>query len=282
MTAIDYLLLGHITADLTPDGRKLGGTVSYAAPIANSFNHRVGVVTSAAACEPLLANLDENIRLSVRASKATTTFENIYPPNASRVQYIHALASPIEYDDVPVGWVNAPLVHLAPLVAEIAPEIVNKFADASVMVTPQGWLRKWDAEGKVSFKRWFDADVLSKVDIIVFSKHDVLAAPEMEYEFAGAVKHCLVTDGANGGIYYLDGVPTNFPPHLVEEVDPTGAGDVFASSLLSSLPLLDHNMHAAIRVAARLAAISVTHPGVYTFSPEEVEQAIRDARQEFL
>lgn len=282
MAAVDYLLLGHVTADLTPEGRKLGGTVSYAAPIANSFDHQVGVLTSAAVCEPLLAQLDKNIQLSIRRAESTTTFENIYPPNASRVQYIHELASSIEYEDIPLGWVEAPLVHFAPLVGELSPDMVQKFPESTVMVTPQGWLRQWDKEGKVSFKRWFDADILNHVDIIVFSKPDVHAAPEMEYEFASAVKHCLVTDGSNGGIYYLDGEPTRFPPFLVQEVDPTGAGDVFAASLLSSLPLLDHNMHAAIRVAARLAAISVTHPGVYTFSSEEVAQAIDEARQDYL
>ncbi|QPC80746.1 hypothetical protein G4Y79_13595 [Phototrophicus methaneseepsis] len=282
MATIDYLLLGHITADIAPEGRTLGGTVSYAAPIASQFDHQVGILTSAAPDEPLLFQLMDAATLSVRVAKATTTFENIYPPNASRIQYVHALASKLTYEDIPSGWVNAPLVHLAPLVEEVPPEIVHRFPDSTVMLTPQGWLRQWDEQGKVSFKRWYDEDILSAVDIIVFSKPDVAAAPEMEYEFARAVKHCLVTDGADGGIYYYEGQPMPYRADPVQEVDPTGAGDVFATALLASLPLLDHNMQAAIKVAIRLSAISVTHPGVVVFTPDDINQAIEAARQEFL
>lgn len=43
---VDYLLLGHITLDLSPDGPQLGGTVAYAARTAQAMGLRVGVVTS--------------------------------------------------------------------------------------------------------------------------------------------------------------------------------------------------------------------------------------------
>ena len=56
--AQDYLLIGHMTADLTPEGkRRLGGTVSYAARTAHAFGLRVRLLSSAAQGEPLLDEL---------------------------------------------------------------------------------------------------------------------------------------------------------------------------------------------------------------------------------
>ena len=54
---IDYLLIGHMTADLTPNGRTVGGTVSYAIRTAHAFGLRVGLVTSTKVDEPLLNEL---------------------------------------------------------------------------------------------------------------------------------------------------------------------------------------------------------------------------------
>jgi len=280
MTSVDYLLIGYISADISPEGRKLGGTVSYAASIASGFNHKVGVVTSAAACEPLLSGLRQYAEISVRIAEETTTFENIYPEPGKRIQYIHELAADIPYEFVPAGWINAPLVHLAPLAGEISPDIVHKFADSTLMLTPQGWLRQWDSDGRVSFKRWFDAEALRAVDLVVFSRQDIAESPDMEQAFASVVKHCLVTNGDRGGTYYYNGEPHPYMAYKVNEVDPTGAGDVFATALLASLPLLENNVHAAVDVAARLAAISVTRPGTASLSVQEIEQALDDARED--
>ena len=62
---IDVLLIGHMTADVVPGGRMLGGTVSYAAPTYASFGHHVGILTSAAYNEPLLRYLLPHGKLMV-------------------------------------------------------------------------------------------------------------------------------------------------------------------------------------------------------------------------
>ena len=280
MPHIDYLLIGHITADVVGDGRLLGGTVSYAASIAHAFGHRVGLLTSAAAGEVLLEPLTRIANVTVRLAQRTTTFANIYH-EGQRTQYVYDVAAPLTYDMLPTGWLDAPLVHLAPLVQEIDTDIARRFPDATVLLTPQGLLRRWDGDGRVHFQRWFDADVLSHVDIVIFSKHDVAAAPELEAEFAQAVEYLVVTDGERGGTYYHNGKPTPYAPFPVEEVEPTGAGDVFAASLFSSLPKLQHNLSAAVRVAAHLAALSVTRQGAHQdFSMDEINAVLDTARGE--
>jgi hypothetical protein len=278
-TAIDYLLIGHVTADLLATGRRLGGTVSYAAPVAQAFGRRVAILTSAAACEPLLTQLMPYAEITLRVAEETTTFENIYDAQGNRTQYVHEFAAPLVYSAIPLGWLGAPLVHFAPLVDEVDLSMARHFRGSTVMLTLQGLLRQWDASGRVRFKRWWDEDVLRAVDVVVFSKPDIIEAPEIEAEFAQVVKHLIVTDSANGGTYYHNGTPTTYSATPVDEIDPTGAGDVFAASLLASLPhQRKGGIRAAIHTAAYMAAMSVTRGGTATtqaITPDEVQQALQ-------
>ena len=46
---IDYLIIGHVTQDVTPEGLRLGGTAAFSALTAHALGLRVGIVT---ACSP--------------------------------------------------------------------------------------------------------------------------------------------------------------------------------------------------------------------------------------
>ncbi|MBZ0280479.1 MAG: hypothetical protein K8L97_07035 [Anaerolineae bacterium] len=279
--APDYLLIGHATADLTPNGRLLGGTVSYAARVVKSFGLTTGILTSAAAGEPLLADLTPYAdQIVVLPASDTSTFENIYEPTG-RVQYLRGVAAKITVDDIPVSWLDAPLVHLAPLTDEVDPNIAHRFSNATVMLTLQGWLRRWDADGRVRFKRWFDPAVLESIQIVVFSEEDIAESPELESEFASAVRHLFVTRAEKGGTYYHNGQPTNYTTPQVELVHPTGAGDVFAAGLLCGLHIFNNDVSAAVNLAAHLAATSVTRFGLDSApTAAEVTQAIAEVRGE--
>ena len=253
----EYLLIGHMTADLTPDGRLPGGTVSYATRTAAAFGLRVALLTSSVAGDPLLELLTPYGEIVSIPAAETTTFENIYAPSG-RVQYVRGVAAPIGAADLPAHFLGASLVHLAPIAGEIDPQIAHSFQDATVLLTLQGWLRRWDADGRVHFKRWYNPEVLKSIDIVVFSEEDITELPQMEQEFAGSVKHLFVTRAEKGGTYYHEGKAIDYTTPQVELINPTGAGDVFASALLASLPALGYDMQAAIRVAAWLGAVAVT------------------------
>ena len=273
----DYLLIGHITADLTPSGRVAGGTVSYAARTAAAFGLRVGILTSAAVDEPLLDELAPFAEIISIPAKETTTFENIYEPTG-RKQFVRGIAAPIGLDDIPAHFLQAPLVHLAPIAGEGDPEITHLFKDATVLLTLQGWLRRIEGDGRVRFKRWFDADVLKSMNVVVFSEEDIVEAPDMEQSFAQSVSHLFVTRAERGGTYYREGAPQSYSTPQVELIHPTGAGDVFAASLLASLPALNYDFVAATLVAARLGAGAVTRFGLEGApTPEEVQAALHQA-----
>lgn len=273
----DYLLIGHITADLTPTGRVAGGTVSYAARAAAAFGLKVGIVTSTAADEPLLEALAPYAEIVSIPAEQTTTFENIYEPTG-RKQYVRGIAAPINAGDIPAHFLRAPLVHLAPIIGEGDPQIAHLFRDATVLLTLQGWLRRLDGGGRVRFKRWFDPDVLRSIDTVVFSEEDIVEAPDMEQSLAQAVSNLFVTRAERGGTYYRGGEPVAYSTPQVEVVNPTGAGDVFAAALLASLPALNQDYFAATRVAAQLGAISVTRFGLEGApTPQEAQAALQEA-----
>ncbi|MDL1899969.1 hypothetical protein FBR02_04285 [Anaerolineae bacterium CFX9] len=280
MTIPDYLLIGHFTADLMPSGRIPGGTVSYALRTAHAFGLRTAMVTSAQAGEPLLEQLRPYAHdIVFKPAAETTTFENIYDADG-RKQYVRGFAAEIGVEDIPQEWQAARLVHLAPIAGEGDPKIAHLFPNATVLLTLQGWMRQWGADGFVRFRRWFDEDALRSIDIVVFSEEDILEAPDIEQQFAQTVTHLLVTRAEKGGTYYRNGVPHTYTTPQVELVNPTGAGDVFAASLLASLPVLNYDFQAAIHVAARLGAICVTRSWLEgTPLPSEVQQALAEARE---
>lgn len=276
MTAeIDVLVIGHMTVDLVPGGRMLGGTVSYAAPAYAAFGHNVGILTSAARDEPLLQHLMPFAKLKVLPAATSLTYENVYS-ECGRQQYVRATAQPLRFADVPVSWTDAPYLHLGPLAGEIDPrEMAQHFPDATKMLTLQGLMRRWSDDGLVKFRRWFDEQALTCIDIVVYSEEDIHQYPQLTDQVRRVCEHLVVTNGRNGGSYYHDGGVLHYDSIAVEPHDLTGAGDVFAASLLGALAQLRGNVAKAVQVAGRLAAYSVTRSGLDSApTPAEIEREI--------
>lgn len=267
---IDYLMIGHITQDLTPQGPALGGTASYASLTARSFGLRVGIVTSCRA--DLNLDLFNGITVLRKDAAQNSTFINTQTP-AGRIQHIKGVAETITLADIPAAWRDAPIVHLGPIVHEIAEDIADAFPNAILGVTPQGWMRVWDDQGLVSYKHWSQAaSVLDHASVVIMSIEDVQGNEDVVSEFASLVPVLVVTEGAAGCRVYWNGDLRNIrPPHVVE-VDPVGAGDVFATSFFIRYQTTRDPWESA-RFATLLAANSVTRKtlaGVPT--KEEVNQ----------
>ena len=76
-SSVDYLLVGHVCRDEGAWGRRLGGTVAYAALAAQACGCRVGVVTSAAPDLDLAGALP-GVAVHRVEAPATTRFCNEY------------------------------------------------------------------------------------------------------------------------------------------------------------------------------------------------------------
>jgi hypothetical protein len=256
---VDYLLIGHLTRDLTPDGPRLGGTASYATLTAHALGLRVGVVTAWGAELPL--GPLRHIPIASFPAENSTTFENLNTPDG-RVQIIHNIAPSLDYHMIPDPWRNAPIVHLGPVAQEVEPSLVRRFPSALVGLTPQGWLRAWDRNGHVYPSEWPEAAyILEQAGATVISIEDVDRDESRVEEMAASCPILVVTEAVQGARLYWHGDVRRFRPPTVTEVDATGAGDIFAAAFFIRLHTTRDPWEAA-RFATQLAAYSVTRPGL--------------------
>jgi sugar/nucleoside kinase (ribokinase family) len=273
-TAPQFLIIGHATRDLLPDGSwRLGGGVAYAGVAASRLGARVGVLTSAPpdVLAALQDALPEATIVNVPTSEATT-FENIYTA-AGRRQYLRARAEPLTLDHLPPAWVEARIVLLAPLAREVDQAFAPALPRALIAAAPQGWLRRWDTQGAVSPGPLDVApQLLPHVRALILSRDDLLP-PEADLDqiaradaliaaWARTVPLVAVTRGADGADLYANGGSVeSFAGVEAREIDPTGAGDVFAAAFLYWLDRT-HNARAAAVFANHVAACSIESAGV--------------------
>jgi sugar/nucleoside kinase (ribokinase family) len=233
------------------------------------------VVTSAAPELDLSVALS-GVELIRRPAPSTSTFENVYRP-WGREQFLHSVAAPLDLAAVPRQWRRPDVLHLAPLTAECDPALVDAFPGALVGVTPQGWMRTWDDAGRVQASDWHDAaDVLPRVDAVVISRSDVGNDDATIDRWSRLAPILVVTLGPEGCLVYVDGKERHAPVEPVPEVDPTGAGDLFAAAFFVRL-CLGNDPWASADFANRVAALSVGGVG-WSGVPtrEEIEGLMRD------
>ncbi len=256
---VDYLLIGHAAVDITPTGNQLGGTVSYAALTAKAMGLRVGMVTSAGNDAPLY--LLDGIQIVNIAAERSTTFENIKTEYGRR-QTLHHQASLLTFEHVPQIWRDAPIVHLAPIAQEVDSAMAGRFPSSWVGVTPQGWMRAWDEKGSVFAQAWENSDqVLGQVGGVVLSIEDINRDLELVEWMAHHTSLLCLTEGEQGAVLHWHGDRRRFRPPKVEEVDATGAGDIFTAAFFTRL-FQTRDPWEAARFATNLAARSVTRKGL--------------------
>jgi hypothetical protein len=256
---IDYLLIGHITQDITEEGPRLGGTITFSSLTARVLGLRVGIVTSWGGEIPL-GPLSDFPLVNVPAVNSTT-FENIATPEG-RIQFIYHVANTLDLNLIPEPWLKTPIVHLGPVAQEVEPGLIRRFSNAFVGVTPQGWLRSWDASGRVSPCEWPEAAfVLQQAGAAVISSEDVGGDEARIEELASACRVLAVTENSEGVRLFWNGDVRRFRSTALKEVDATGAGDIFATAFFFRLYSTRDPWEAA-RFATQLATISVTRPGL--------------------
>ncbi len=265
---IDLLIVGNIVQDLVPNGFTVGGTATYMAITARNLGRQPGIVTRLAPDFVLPAALDGVTVHRINAAH-TTTFHNIYH-DGHRQQFLLAVAGPLEPNDIPHEWLATPIVHLGPLSRELDPRFAKLFPNALVGVTPQGWLRQWDddpsthlASGwRVRMRPWLEApDILPHVDVLVLSEEDLNGDAALMDNYVQMARIAVMTRGRDGCIVFANGERRRVAGFPANEVDPTGAGDVFAAAFLIRLHETNDPFQAA-QFANATASFCVEAPGI--------------------
>ena len=232
-----YLTVGHVTRDLHPSGWEFGGTAYYSTLVAQLLGMRVTAVTRAAAADAdALAAACPEIRWVARAAPATTSMRNTYGPRG-RIQHAREVAAPVAAADLDGLPDEFAVVHLAPVLREIGPDLLGHLPRADLTgLTAQGLLRRVDPDGAVQGRDWTDAkDVLDAIDVLVLSSEDIAFDPAGATEHLRRARAGVLTRGPLPVQVFADGDCSEIPVRRVADADPTGAGDVFAAALFVNL-----------------------------------------------
>ena len=219
---------------MIPAGFAPGGAAYFAGLLSHHLGQPTNILT-AWGNDFQFAPQFEGIDLHVVPSPETTVFENIYQPDGHRIQYLHSRATQLYPKDLPSNWQAPKTALFGPICDEVSFEFLDFFASQNTITCacPQGWMRQWDDGHRVSPKPIADWSVLAKADVISMSEADVAGDWGLIAHIASLANILLVTQGANGVVVFEKGKPRRqFPARQVVEVNPTGAGDVFAASFL--------------------------------------------------
>ncbi|MEX1253957.1 MAG: PfkB family carbohydrate kinase [Dehalococcoidia bacterium] len=226
----EFVVIGHIVLDVMNGGWRLGGTAAFAAVQAQRLGLQVGIV-SRAGTDVNLHEALPGVALAGRPSEVTTRFANEYEAGRRR-QRVPAQAGELAIEDVPDAWRNAPVVLVGPVCGEVPAELGADLGSALTGVSAQGWLRRVDRARRVRRHAWTGAPFWKGCEVLFVSDEDLGRRPDQLAAWEADVPIVAVTRARRGakvrdakGWRRIEAFPAN-------EVDPTGAGDVFAAAFL--------------------------------------------------
>jgi sugar/nucleoside kinase (ribokinase family) len=236
----DYIVIGHICADILADGTAvLGGTALYSALAAASLGWRTGILTrgrygfsiGGLDIPPLTFNSDR-IQVVVQDAEWPTCFINEYDATGRRTQQITRWAGPIDLKGLPPSWRAARVVHLGPVAQEIDVRQSAGLNPSFLGVTPQGWMRDWPRAtgGRVKpIHLRLPKEFVSQIDGIVVNDEEFVDSRDT-VEAVARDGFGVVTIGPGGAHMHSPDGHVVIPAFDVPVVDLTGAGDVFAAA----------------------------------------------------
>jgi len=261
MKPLQLLAIGHVTRDRISDGTLPGGAVVYGGLAAAALGCDVSLYTSYG---PDFEHESTIAPLTVHCVPAptTTTFTNRYVGGLRR-QHVAGLAHSLTTAGLPQELAHPDAVLLGPVLGEVDLALAACFPGALVAIGVQGWIRAEGPDGEVLPARWTTGldHWLPHVDLAVLSDAEAKGQADLLPRLRAAVPRVALTHGARGSTLFTDHETVRIPAVPAQEVDPTGAGDVYVATLLVGLVQGLSPVAAATR-ASRAAACAVEGAGV--------------------
>ena len=285
------LVCGHVTLDVMDGALVPGGSAYYAARALAGLGAHVRVLTAAGPDLPP-DPFGPGVEAVVLPAPATTTFENVYGPGGRRTQRVLSAAPPLDPRRLPAAWREADLLLLAPVLGELDPAAFAATVRArAVGLCVQGLVRTVRPDGSVAPRRLEPRHsgartfrtvlprprrepgrgfgergpagrgerrrpLLAGVDVAVLGEDELAGQADLVEALSAAVPVVVVTRGARGCDVVAGGRTRHVGTYPTRELEPTGAGDVFAAALLLALARGDAPAEAA-RLGAAAASIVV-------------------------
>lgn len=240
MDVSTYVTVGSICWDIVEGGEapRLGGSALFASRVASGLGWDPVVITSGT---PELASAAgaalPDVELVVQPSGTDTAFG--FDARADLGPHrLLGQAAPVDLGANGVADVlaRADVVHLAPVMAELAPSTFDLARRAPfVAITPQGVLRSADADGVLDGGGIFDTPWVRQVDAVVLSEPEWGRVVDHE---ALRLTRTGVTRGQRGAVGYWGDEEVTVDGIDVGPIGPLatiGAGDVFAAAFFIAL-----------------------------------------------
>ena len=229
------LVAGNVTLDRYGPAFVPGGPAYYTTRTHLGLGAAVRVATSAAADFPRDAL--RGAEVDVAPSAHTTTFTNSYGPGGARSQRVDAAAPPVDPGRVPPGWRAPDVLHLAPVLGELDLRAWLEATRARVVgLCVQGCVRALAPGGEVTQPRWdVNGATLRGVHAACVGEDDLRGQGDLLDRLAAAIPVVAFTQGARGCELLVRGRARRVGVFPAREVEPTGAGDVFAAALFQGL-----------------------------------------------
>ncbi len=282
MSTPDLVVVGNLLVDdlVYDDGRtrmaQPGGALLHAALGASVWGTKVGLVSIVGSDYPREAlqtmasrgvSLEGLRHLETPGVRVWLLYENGARRMIPRLgRPSHEAVSPLP-EHVPKAYHGAPALHVAPMPLSRQRAMVEAFGNGGRLVSldPCEPLSLETLPVFRACSEHTDVVFLSDDEIDIASREEALASL-----VGGRTRYVLHKRGRHGGTVYLAGSRTRtWSASPANEIDPTGAGDVFAAAFMAALATRA-SLEDALSRAAASAARAVEGIG---------SESIRDSRQ---
>jgi sugar/nucleoside kinase (ribokinase family) len=134
------------------------------------------------------------------------------------------------------------------------------FTNSILGIGAQGWLRELDEEARVQRRAWTGAPFWTGGDVLFVSEEDLAGDERQLDRWLEEISTVVVTRERKGARVHSDGKWVEIEAFPADEVDPTGAGDVFAAAYLIRYEETE-DVATAATFGSAAAAASVEAPG---------------------
>jgi sugar/nucleoside kinase (ribokinase family) len=205
-------------------------------------------------------DLPRQVAVAGRPSMSSTSFRNVYDAGRRR-QRVPTQADAIAPDDIPRDWRAAPITLIGPVCGEAPPDLDACLSSPLIGVSAQGWLRALDRDRRVRRRAWNGAPFWSRAHVLFVSREDLGRRRDQIDRWINDVPIVVVTRDRGGARVHERGAWREIDAFPAREIDPTGAGDVFATAFLVQYRTTRDTKHAT-RFAAAAASCAVEGEGV--------------------
>jgi sugar/nucleoside kinase (ribokinase family) len=197
---------------------------------------------------------------SLSTGGETTAFSYSYDADGARAMTVDVIGEPWHLNEPPPGLLRrVESLHVAPLLrSDFDAAALERLGSGRRLLLDAQGLVRLPRTGPLTLDADFDPEVLRHVSILKVSEEEaeVLAGGDREALADLGVPEIVLTIGARGSVVIVHGRAEEIPARPVEGVvDPTGAGDAFASAYLSARTSGHAPSSAARRATALVAAL---------------------------